>query len=148
MGEEKLAKCFVNLPVTDLGRSTAFYQAVGGERIRSSAMRPRPASSFRDDSTRCCSPTTNIVIYLEADRRRARDQIVLLCISADSREGVDELVAKAASAVESPIRPEQDYGFMYGRKLRGSGRPSLGSDVDGHGAAMAAMAPQTETADA
>ena len=49
---------------------------------------------------------------------------VLSCISADSREAVDEMIgkARAAGGVADPS-PKQDYGFMYGRSFE---------DPDGH----------------
>jgi predicted lactoylglutathione lyase len=45
---------FVNLPVSDLARSTAFYQAIGAEKNRNSLTIPRPAWSFPTPSTSCC----------------------------------------------------------------------------------------------
>lgn len=47
---------------------------------------------------------------------------VLLCLDADSREGVDELVDKAVAAGGADVRTE-DHGFMYGRSF---------ADLDGH----------------
>ena len=49
---------------------------------------------------------------------------VLLALSADSREAVDDMVAKAgAQGVKLDPCPQQDYGFMYGRSFE---------DPDGH----------------
>ena len=45
---------FVNLPVSDLARSTAFYQAIGAKRTRNSPMTRRPAWCFPRASTSCC----------------------------------------------------------------------------------------------
>ena len=49
---------------------------------------------------------------------------MLICLSADSREAVDEMVGKAQAAGGGvdPC-PKQDYGFMYGRSFE---------DPDGH----------------
>jgi predicted lactoylglutathione lyase len=49
---------------------------------------------------------------------------VLLCLSLESREAVDAVVAAAASAggTADPA-PVQDHGFMYGRSI---------ADPDGH----------------
>jgi predicted lactoylglutathione lyase len=57
-----------------------------------------------------------------ADARTSSE--VLICISADSREGVDDMVSKAQAAGGGidPC-PKQDYGFMYGRSFE---------DPDGH----------------
>lgn len=50
---------------------------------------------------------------------------VLLCVSADSKEAVDDMVAKAASAGgKADVAAKQDMdGFMYGRSFE---------DLDGH----------------
>jgi len=57
-----------------------------------------------------------------ADARQVSE--VLICISADNRQSVDDLVGKAGDAggVVDP-GPQQDYGFMYGRSFE---------DPDGH----------------
>jgi predicted lactoylglutathione lyase len=57
-----------------------------------------------------------------ADAKKVSE--VLICLSADNREGVDEMVgkAKAAGGTVDPC-PKQDYGFMYGRSFE---------DPDGH----------------
>ena len=67
----------------------------------------------------------------------------LLCLSLDSRQGVDAIVEKAVLAGgKADPGPKQDYGFMYGRSFE---------DLDGHvfeplwmdvEAAMAAMGRQ------
>lgn len=48
---------------------------------------------------------------------------VLVCLSADSRAEVDELIDKAVAAGGSSFREPEDHGFMYGRAFR---------DLDGH----------------
>ena len=48
---------------------------------------------------------------------------MLICISADSREAVDEITEKALAAGGREPREKQDYGFMYGRSFE---------DLDGH----------------
>jgi len=49
---------------------------------------------------------------------------VLLSLSADSRDAVDEIVGKAQVAGGAPDpSPIDDYGFMYGRSFE---------DPDGH----------------
>lgn len=70
---------------------------------------------------------------------------VLLCLSADSRSEVDDIVATAAAAggVADPS-PKDEYSFMYGRSFE---------DPDGHmwgvnWMDMAAFAAQSEMANA
>jgi predicted lactoylglutathione lyase len=47
----------------------------------------------------------------------------IVALSADSREAVDELVAKALEAGAQPATEPQDMGFMYSRNFH---------DLDGH----------------
>ena len=116
---------FVNLPVSDLARATAFYEAVGAKKNE----------QFCDGTASCMVFSETIYAMLLthdkfrqftpkkiADAKTTTE--VLICISADSREAVDEMVgkAKAAGATVDP-GPKQDYGFMYGRSFE---------DPDGH----------------
>jgi uncharacterized protein len=116
---------FVNLPVSDLARSTAFYQAIGGEKN----------PQFSDDTASCMVFSEAIyVMLLTHDKYRqftskkiadakATSQ-VLICLSADSRDAVDDMVGKAQGAGGGvDPGPKQDYGFMYGRSFE---------DPDGH----------------
>jgi len=115
---------FVNLPVADLDRSIAFYEAIGATR-----------NPMFSDETAACMVLSDVihVMILTHDKFRqftprpvadakAGTQ-VLLCISADSREAVDEIAQKAIGAGGSEVREPQDHGFMYGRSFE---------DPDGH----------------
>jgi uncharacterized protein len=116
---------FVNLPVSDLARATAFYEAVGAHKNE----------QFCDGTASCMVFSETIYAMLLthekfsqftpkkiADAKTVSE--VLICLSADNREGVDEMVgkAKAAGGIVDPC-PKQDYGFMYGRSFE---------DPDGH----------------
>ena len=116
---------FVNLPITDLPRAIAFYEAVGA----------RKDERFCDDTAAMMvfSEAINVMLLTHdkfrqftvkqiADTRTTTE--VLLCLSAESRDAVDGMVAKAsaAGATIDPC-PQQDYGFMYGRSFE---------DPDGH----------------
>src|SRR5829696_587253 len=110
---------FVNLPVADLARSIAFYEAAGARK-----------------DERFCDATAAMMVFSETihamllthDKFRQftakrianahETSEVLICLSADSRDGVDEMVesAAAAGAVVDPC-PKQDYGVMYGRSF-------------------------------
>jgi predicted lactoylglutathione lyase len=61
---------------------------------------------------------------------------VLVCLSADSREAVDELCDKALSAGAEAWKDPQDHGVMYGRSFR---------DLDGHGIEVMWMDVQAAT---
>ena len=116
---------FVNLPVTDLARATAFYQAIGAEKNE----------QFSDETASCMvlSETIHVMLLTHdkfrqftpkkiADARTSSE--VLICISADSREAVDDVVGKAQGAGGGvDPGPKQDCGFMYGRSFE---------DPDGH----------------
>jgi len=116
---------FVNLPVSGLDRSIRFYRAIGAEQNM----------QFSDETAAMMSFSAEInVMLLTHDKYRqftskpvadahASSQ-VLLCLSADSRGGVDRLIeaAEAAGGVADP-GPVQDHGFMYGRSFE---------DPDGH----------------
>jgi uncharacterized protein len=116
---------FVNLPVTDLKRATAFYEAIGATRN----------PQFSDDTASCMvfSETIHVMLLTHdkfrqftpkaiADARKVSE--VLIAISADSRNGVDALVDKANPAGgKADPAPKQDHGFMYSRSLE---------DPDGH----------------
>lgn len=116
---------FVNLPVTDLPRSTAFYEAIGAVR--------NPKFSNDDGAMVSFSHEINVMLltharYADFTSRRIPDAHesaqVLLCITEESRSAVDALCDKAhaAGATLDPT-PRQDYGFMYGRSFE---------DLDGH----------------
>ncbi len=116
---------FVNLPVSDLARATAFYQAIGAARN----------PQFSDDTASCMVFSDTIYAMLLshdkfrqftpkkiADARTTSE--VLICISADSREAVDDVLGRANAAGGTPDpSPKQDLGFMYGRSFE---------DPDGH----------------
>jgi predicted lactoylglutathione lyase len=116
---------FVNLPVGDLPRAIAFYEAVGAVKNE----------QFTDHTAACMVFSETIhVMLLTHDKFRqftpkaianARETTeVLICMSADSREAVDDTItrADAAGGLIDP-GPKQDYGFMYGRSFE---------DPDGH----------------
>jgi predicted lactoylglutathione lyase len=138
---------FVNLPVADLARATNFYEAIGATRN----------PMFSDDTGACMviSETIHVMLLTHAkfsqftakaiaDAHRTTE--VLLCISAESREGVDAITRAALDAGGREPRAPEDHGFMYSRSFE---------DPDGHiwepmwmdmEAAQAAMAPQAEPA--
>lgn len=116
---------FVNLPVHDLARATAFYESVGFTK--------NPKFSNEVASCMVLSDTIFVMLLTHpffstftskpiADAAKVCE--VLLCLSEESREGVDGFVGKAGSAggTLDPC-PKQDFGFMYSRSFQ---------DPDGH----------------
>jgi predicted lactoylglutathione lyase len=115
---------FVNLPIRDMARSRAFFESLGY------SFNPQ----FTNEQGACMvvSDTICVMLLVEsffqtftkkpvADARASTE--VLLCLSCDSREAVDVLVAKAVAAGARTPMPPQDHGFMYGHGYE---------DLDGH----------------
>src|ERR671911_2911354 len=102
---------FVNLPVSDLPRAIAFYESLGAVKNE----------QFTDHTASCMVFSEIIhVMLLTHDKFRQftpkkianakETSEVLICISAGSREAVDEVVGKAGAAGGHPHpRPKQDY---------------------------------------
>ena len=116
---------FVNLPVRDLPKAKAFYEAIGA------VNNPQ----FTDETAACMvwSDTIFVMLLTHAkwatftkkpisDARRASE--VMLALSADDRQAVDAMVSAAgAQGGKADVNPTQDLGFMYGRSFE---------DPDGH----------------
>jgi len=112
---------FVNLPVNDLAASTRFYEAIGCVKNpqfsdeKASAMVWSDAIYFMLLSKPFYSTFISRPI---ADAKAASG--ALYALTLDSREAVDEIVAKAvAGGGSGDIREAQDMeGFMYGRTFQ------------------------------
>lgn len=117
-------KIFVNLPVKDLKKSMAFYEALG--------FKNNP--QFTDETAACMvvSEDIYVMILTEAkfkafttkqivDARTSTE--VLNALSQESRDAVNELVAKATRAGGSTYAEPKDHGFMYQHGFQ---------DPDGH----------------
>jgi len=116
---------FLNLPVADLQRSIAFFEALGF------TQNPQ----FSGDSAACIviSDAISVMLATHAKFREFTPKAVcdtnqavevLISLSCDSRERVDELVAKALAAGGSTYDKPEDFGFMYAHSF---------VDPDGHG---------------
>ena len=117
-------KIFVNLPVKDLNRSVDFFTQVGF------SFDPR----FTDENATCMivSDSSFVMLLVEPffktfTRREIANATTsaeaILCLSADSRQQVDELVDKAMQAGATQASEPQDPAFMYYRSFQ---------DPDGH----------------
>ncbi|GAB2981648.1 VOC family protein [Streptomyces pseudoechinosporeus] len=115
---------FVNLAVNDLDASKKFFTELGYEINK----------QFSDENCASIVISDTIVAMIMKKQRYAdftkkeiadstKTSEVLLCLSAESREKVDELVDKAVAAGGTETREPQDYGQMYGRSF---------DDPDGH----------------
>ncbi|GJQ32371.1 MAG: extradiol dioxygenase [Ignavibacteriaceae bacterium] len=117
-------KIFVNLPVKDLQRSIDFFTALGFTFNQ----------QFTDEKATCMVISDDIYAMLLTEERflnftnkKIADAFtsteVLLSLTCESREEVDELVSKALSAGGSAPNPKQEYDFMYAHGFQ---------DLDGH----------------
>ncbi|WP_326754968.1 VOC family protein [Streptomyces hirsutus] len=115
---------FVNLAADDLDASKKFFTALGY----------KLDEQFSDENTASVVIGDTVIVMLHTKQRYAeftkkeiadstRTSEVLLALSSESREKVDELVEKALAAGGSVSGETQDQGFMYGRAF---------DDLDGH----------------
>jgi predicted lactoylglutathione lyase len=128
-----LTQIFVNLAVKDLPKSKAFFSALGY------SFNPQ----FTNDDAACMviSDTIYTMLLTEpffkgftskelVDAKKSTEAIV--CLSAESRAAVDEIVSKAVAAGGRIYNEPQDHGFMYCHGFE---------DVDGHQWEFAFMDP-------
>jgi uncharacterized protein len=117
-------KIFVNLPVKDLERSMQFFANLG--------FRFNP--QFTDETAACMIISEDIYAMLLTEKKFAgftpkaicdatKSSEVLVAISCENREEVDELVQKAIASGGSVYADAKDYGFMYQHGFQ---------DPDGH----------------
>lgn len=117
-------KIFVNLPVKDLDKSVQFFTKLGYSFDQ----------NFTDENATCMVIGEDILVMLLVEpffqtftKKEIADATktteVLLALSADSREQVDELVDNAFAAGATEANDANDQGFMYGRSF---------ADLDGH----------------
>ncbi|MGW2523652.1 VOC family protein [Streptomyces sp. NPDC001617] len=115
---------FVNLATNDVDASKKFFTELGY------TINPQ----FSTDDCACVVISDTIVAMLLSKQRYAdftkkeiadstRTSEVLLCLSAESREKVDDLVGKAIAAGGTGNDDVQDHDYMYGRSF---------DDLDGH----------------
>ncbi|MFD8524027.1 VOC family protein [Streptomyces capillispiralis] len=115
---------FVNLAVNDLEASKKFFTGLGYS-INEQFSDETAASVVISDTIFAMLLTRPK--YAEFTKKEIVDATksseVMLALSAESREKVDELVEKAVAAGGSVTGETQDHGFMYGRAF---------DDLDGH----------------
>ena len=117
-------KIFVNLPVKNLMKSVDFFTKLGFTFDR----------KFTDETAACMVVAEDIFVMLLTEAKfrtftpkqicdATKSTEVLVCLSAESREGVNETVRKAVAAGGNTYNEPQDHGFMYGHGFQ---------DLDGH----------------
>jgi uncharacterized protein len=120
----QVKQIYVNLPVKDLNKSVDFFTKVGFE------FNPQ----FTDENATCMVVGENIFVMLLVENSfktfikkeiadATKNTEVIVAVSAESREQVDEIVNKALAAGGKPSNDPIDHGFMYGWSFQ---------DIDGH----------------
>jgi predicted lactoylglutathione lyase len=115
---------FLNLAVKDLNRSVDFFTKLGY------TFNPK----FTNEKATCMIVSDTIYIMLLTEpffQTFTKKQIIdahnavgcFICLSADSKDAVNEMVEKAVAAGATIPNPATDYGFMYQRSFE---------DLDGH----------------
>jgi predicted lactoylglutathione lyase len=116
---------FLNIPVADLAKSKAFFQALGY------SLNPQ----FSGDDAACVviSETISVMLAPHAKFRQFTPKAIcdtsqavemLVNLTCESRQEVDDLVAKALAAGGTTYDKPEDFGFMYTHSF---------VDLDGHG---------------
>jgi len=137
---------FISLPVSDVDRSTAFYQAIGAVKNK----------AFSDHSVSCMafSDTINAMLMTHEKYRQFTTRTIadarttsgaLICLFVDSRQAVDDMIGKAKAAGGNlDPSPVDNFDFMYGRSFEDPDGHMWGvSWMDVEAAAKAMAAPAT-----
>lgn len=117
-------KIFVNLPVKDLNKSIGFFTKLGF------TFNPK----FTDQNATCMivAEDINVMLLTEqffktftnkeiSDAKKSTE--VLISLTAESKDAVNEFMKKALEAGGKEPREAQDHGWMFGRSFE---------DIDGH----------------
>lgn len=115
---------FVNLPVKNLQQSIEFFTRLGFQ------FNPQ----FTDETATCMIVSENIFVMLLTHEKfktftpnpicdATQSTEVLVCLSAESRAKIDEMVRQAVASGGTTYKEPQDHGFMYGHGFQ---------DLDGH----------------
>ena len=117
-------KIFVNLPVKDLNQSVDFFSEIGFE------FNPQ----FTDENATCMVISEHIFVMLLVEdffqtftkkeiANATKSTEVIVSLSAESKEEVNEIVNKAREAGAEVSGEPMDHGFMYQWGFQ---------DIDGH----------------
>jgi predicted lactoylglutathione lyase len=117
-------KIFVNLPVQDLQKSMVFFTKLDFTFN----------AQFTDETAACMVVSEDIYVMLLTHEKfkmftpkaicdATKSTEVLVCLSCESREHVNDMVRKAVGGGGTTYNAPQDHGFMYGHGFQ---------DLDGH----------------
>ncbi len=117
-------KIFVNLPVRNLDRSVQFFTKLGY----------KFNAQFTDETATCMIVGDDIFVMLLTHEKfktftpkaicdATKSTEVLVCLSCESRDQVNDMVRNAVAAGGTTYKEPEDHGFMYGHGYQ---------DPDGH----------------
>ena len=116
---------FVNLPVTDVARATAFYQALGFEQNAQFSNEQASSMMWSDAIVAMLLSREFFGTFSEKRTIDPRSETgALHTLSFDSRAAVDAISEAALAAGGSELHAAEDHGFMYSRAIE---------DPDGNG---------------
>ena len=115
---------FVNLPVENLSITVEFFKKLGF------SFNPQ----FTDENATCMIISDNIFVMLLVEKffktftnkeicDTTKDTEMIIALSAESRQKVDEMIRSVVEAGGKEYREPQDHGWMYGRSFE---------DINGH----------------
>ncbi len=116
---------FINLPVKDLTKTTEFFTKLGFSFDQQFSDENGARMIISDDTSvmLAVEPFFKGFITPQEITDTSRSREVIVGLSAESREQVDDLADKALAAGGQALGEPQDDGFMYMRGFR---------DLDGH----------------
>jgi predicted lactoylglutathione lyase len=115
---------YLNLPVKDLNKTIEFFTKLGFKFNQ----------QFTDENATCMIIDEGIYVMLLVEKffksfmkkdiaDTSKNVEAITCVSAESREEVDEMIRKAVVAGAKLYKEPEDHGWMYGHSF---------SDLDGH----------------
>lgn len=115
----------LNLPVKDLEKSRAFFSALGftfNDKYSGENAAFMHIAGEAIQAMLTSEPFFQSMIDKPIAQAKQANEVVI-CLSCDSREEVDALIARALAAGGRTPHPAEDHGFMYDQGFE---------DIDGH----------------
>jgi predicted lactoylglutathione lyase len=117
-------KTFINLPVKDLAKTTEFFTRLGFSFDRGAPDQRTRRMIISEDASAMLHVEPFFREFTASDiADTATSREVVVGLSTETREQVDDLVDKAVAAGGRSLGEAVDQGFMYMRAFR---------DLDGH----------------
>jgi predicted lactoylglutathione lyase len=118
-------RIFVNLPVKDLEKTKEFFSKLGYSFNQQFTNEKAASLVISEDiyAMLLTEPFFKTFIPNRDIADSGKTKEVLIALSVDSREQVDEMLNKVIAAGGKQFRDPEDHGFMYARSFE---------DLDGH----------------